>query len=101
VRRRRALPLLFSGLIPASLSGISRALFSLQSVFFASIFCVSSVLPASDVEESSLSFCTVNAQSRGSSFSTVIHKFAQTFLRNFIDAEKGKVYLSAQIEPEA
>jgi len=53
------------------------------------------------VEESSLSFCTVNAQSRGSSFSTVIHKFAQTFLRNFIDAEKGKVYLSAQIEPEA
>jgi hypothetical protein len=34
-------------------------------------------------------------------FSTVIHKFAQTFLRNFIDAENGKVYLRPQIEPEA
>jgi hypothetical protein len=34
-------------------------------------------------------------------FSTVIHKFAQTFLRNFIDAENGKVYLPSQIEPEA
>jgi len=34
-------------------------------------------------------------------FSTVIHKFAQTFLRNFIDAENGKVYLPPQIEPEA
>jgi len=34
-------------------------------------------------------------------FSTVIHKFAQTFLRNFIDAKNGKVYLPPQIEPEA
>jgi hypothetical protein len=34
-------------------------------------------------------------------FSTDIHKFAQTFLRNLIDAENGKVYLPPQIEPEA
>ena len=31
----------------------------------------------------------------------MIHKFAQTFLRNFIDDENGKVYLPPQIEPEA
>jgi hypothetical protein len=39
--------------------------------------------------------------SRRSLFSTIIHKFAQTFLPISIDVETGKVYLPPQIEPEA
>jgi hypothetical protein len=83
---------------PPLASAAAAALFSVSNLFF---FCVSSMLPASYGEESFFSFCTVNPQSLGSFFSTVIHKFAQTFLRNFIDAENGKVYLPPQIEPEA
>jgi len=35
------------------------------------------------------------------SFSTIIHKFAQTFSSISIDAANSKVYLPHQIEPEA
>jgi hypothetical protein len=84
VRRRRALPLLFSQLIRRCPFRARRALFSFQFAFSASIFwgprCKCALFLF---------------------FSTVIHKFAQTFLRNFIDAENGKVYLRPQIEPEA
>ena len=32
-------------------------------------------------------------------FCTLVHRFAQRFDRNFIDAAKGKDYLALQIEP--
>jgi len=88
---------------PPLASPAAAALVSLSTFLFLllSIFSVSSVLPASYGKESFVSFSPGTLNLCALLFSTVIHKFAQIFLRNFIDAENGKVYLPPQIEPEA
>jgi hypothetical protein len=83
------------------MSGGRAALFSLSTMFFLLLFFVSSGLsPVLCVRVLSF-FLNRKPSIPVHFFSTVIHKFAQTFLRNFIDAENGKVYLPSQIEPEA